>query len=87
MSTATADNADSVRIPGWLWTGGVLVALGSCLLGITTWVIAGLAAANASNNTQENQLVNHEVRITSTEKAIERIETKLDKILDRLESK
>lgn len=89
MSTAQVANdhssSETVRIPGWLWAGGVIVVLTALIVGIGGWLLVSVV-------TQSNTLVNHEARINTIEKGIERLEvtsdgmdTKLDRILGKLD--
>lgn len=76
MSNGT--NGDSVRIPGWMWSGGVIVALLFLTGGIGTWVGATLLDNG-------KLLVDHEGRIRRVESDYGRLFDKLDKVLERLE--
>lgn len=73
-------NGDTVKIPGWAWTGGVIAA---CLLatgGMGTWVGATLI-----DNTKT--LVDHEGRIKRVEGDNSKLFDRLDKVLERLEAR
>ncbi len=85
MSIAPANGNGSVRISPAIWNGIVLVALLGMMAWIGSWASAEIRDARSTNVSQGNQLTNHEVRITNAEANAQRIDAKLDRILDRVE--
>lgn len=74
-----------VRIPGWAWSGLVLLALGACVTVIASWVGGELTLARETNATQSTVLVDHAGRISRLEADGAKIDAKLERILEKLE--
>lgn len=73
----------SEKYPAWL-VAIVSVVLLATTGAIGTWVGTTLAAHGDQLNVHGERLASHEVRIANGERAAERIDQKLDKILDEL---
>jgi hypothetical protein len=67
---------DEISIPAWLWG-----AIGVVLLGVGGWI--GAKVPDALYQLSATQ-VNHEVRLVALEKGQERIDVKLDRILEEV---
>jgi hypothetical protein len=83
-SEAVVQENKSVSIPEWVWHGIVLLALVACVTSLAALVGSELREARKANQAHATTLANHEVRIVTLELANQRIDAKLDKILERL---
>lgn len=69
---------ETIPIQRWLWG-----AIGVVILGIASWTGSRVAELLNQHSTQ---LVNHEVRLVVQEKTTDKIDAKLDRILEQLQA-
>jgi len=51
---------------------------------IASWVGTEIVAARTTNEFQANEIIKHEARLTYSERTLDRIEIKLDKVLQHV---
>lgn len=75
-------STSDIKMPWWAWgvAAAVLVAALGAVVTAANWVGASIV-------THGNRIENHEVRITMHDKVMERMDDKLDRILEELRKK
>lgn len=83
MSIATSDRC-YIGIPKWAWNVGVLGGLGALITAVAGWVGTELVAARDANEAHAERLSVLVQRVDTHDKVIEKMDSKLDRILDEV---